>query len=589
MRQVQARPALLGATAVLLIAGLLGAVTAVGPGPAGAVAVPGWTVPVAAPPGTSAIVNQVVAAERQITSLGAYVDAETYLKVAKADAAAAHRAYVRSVGELVAARAEVRRARVAKATATATVNLYDQALCELGIVEYTGIAVRDNLDLPSQETEVEQLELGNIAARDTGAGLQNAKSELARSIKRLHGARLAAAAAKVVVAHHEALLVAAKAQSAMSAKTLDRVRQWVLVPGKAPARPSVALVSLEGKLALQVKRAKLALLALATNPGAPATGIAAGIPSLTTTTKATTAGTTAAASGPTATRPGTTAKSKEPPPNPAVVAAVRQAEAFALAASGPGILGTSILSAAQIGGWFESTGAQANIMVPITQLVADYVEAGRLTGVRADLAFAQSVVETGYFAFPPGGQLTPKNNNFAGIGACDKCKHGWSFASPMDGIVAQEALLSQYAGMPRAPSLSSIAAGGVQGCCSTWMALAGVWATNRAYGFEIMSVYKQMLDWALSGEEKATGLVPPAPPPLAPATVPPAPGWLDSAERGLVPSAHLRYPRQHPVVVARHDEGFAVAARPRQVDIEGRAAVRALGPERGPAGLGLRL
>jgi len=201
---------------------------------------------------------------------------------------------------------------------------------------------------------------------------------------------------------------------------------------------------------------------------------------------------------------------------------IRQAALSGVAASGPSILGPPVLSAGQIEGWFASTGAQANAMVPMTRLVADYVEAGRLTGVRADLAFAQSVVETGYFSFPAGGQLAPKNNNFAGIGACDKCKHGWSFASPMDGIVAQEELLSQYAGLPPAPSLSSIGAGGVDGCCTTWMSLAGVWATNPAYGFEILSVYREMLDWALLGEEQETGLVPPGPPAVAPAGQPTA-------------------------------------------------------------------
>jgi hypothetical protein len=192
---------------------------------------------------------------------------------------------------------------------------------------------------------------------------------------------------------------------------------------------------------------------------------------------------------------------------------VRQAALSGLAASGPSILGPPVLSAAQIEGWFASTGAQANTLVPLPRLVSDYIDAGRLTGVRADLAFAQSVVETGYFSFPAGGQLTPKNNNFAGIGACDKCKHGWSFGSPMDGIVAQEELLSQYAGLPPAPYLSTIGAGGVEGCCTTWMSLAGVWATNSAYGFEILSVYREMLDWALFGEEQETGLVAPAPPP----------------------------------------------------------------------------
>jgi hypothetical protein len=50
------------------------------------------------------------------------------------------------------------------------------------------------------------------------------------------------------------------------------------------------------------------------------------------------------------------------------------------------------------------------------------------------------------------------------------------------------------------------------------MSLAGVWATNAAYGFEILSVYREMLDWALYGEEQETGLVAPAPqpPPTAP-------------------------------------------------------------------------
>jgi hypothetical protein len=199
----------------------------------------------------------------------------------------------------------------------------------------------------------------------------------------------------------------------------------------------------------------------------------------------------------------------------AVAGEIRQAALSGLAADGPQILGTSVLSAAQIEAWFASTGAPANTTVPITTLVADYMEAGRLTGVRADLAFAQSVVETGYFSFPTGGQLTAKNNNFAGIGACDKCKHGWRFASAMDGVMAQEGLLSEYSGAPADPALFSIGAGGVAGCCTTWMSLAGVWATNPGYGFEILTVYKAMLGSALLAEEQQTGLVPPMPPALS--------------------------------------------------------------------------
>ena len=73
------------------------------------------------------------------------------------------------------------------------------------------------------------------------------------------------------------------------------------------------------------------------------------------------------------------------------------------------------------------------------------MKAGRVTGVRADIAFAQSMDETAYFSFPAFGQDAPSYNNFAGIGACNKCKHGWSFPNAMAGVLAQQTLLESYA------------------------------------------------------------------------------------------------------------------------------------------------
>jgi hypothetical protein len=180
---------------------------------------------------------------------------------------------------------------------------------------------------------------------------------------------------------------------------------------------------------------------------------------------------------------------------------------------GPTILGPSLLTVSQVEGWFAATGAAPNITVPIDRLVNDYFKAGQLTGVRADLAFAQSVVETGYFSFPAYGQDPVKYNNFAGIGACDSCKHGFHFASAMDGIMAQQELLDNYA------TPSEMASGpesgsdnlGVAGCCQTWMGLSGVWATNINYGYAILSVYKLMLGWALQDELQEVGLVPGGP------------------------------------------------------------------------------
>jgi hypothetical protein len=43
------------------------------------------------------------------------------------------------------------------------------------------------------------------------------------------------------------------------------------------------------------------------------------------------------------------------------------------------------------------------------------------------------------------------------------------------------------------------------------VALSGIWASNPQYGYEILSVYKQMLDWALPRRLQAAGLVPVVP------------------------------------------------------------------------------
>jgi hypothetical protein len=169
-----------------------------------------------------------------------------------------------------------------------------------------------------------------------------------------------------------------------------------------------------------------------------------------------------------------------------------------------------LLTAAQIEGWFASTGADPNITVPVDRLINDYLKAGKFTGVRADIAFAQSVVETGYFSFPTYGQDPRSYNNFAGIGACDSCKRGFKFGSALGGVMAQQELLNEYATPSEMASGPGSGAGnlGVAGCCQTWMGLAGVWASAPDYGYAILSIYKRMLDWALQSELQTVGLTP---------------------------------------------------------------------------------
>jgi hypothetical protein len=179
----------------------------------------------------------------------------------------------------------------------------------------------------------------------------------------------------------------------------------------------------------------------------------------------------------------------------------------------PSILGPSVLSSREMAGWFASTGRKAHTTVTMAQLANDYALAGQQTDVRADLAFAQSLIETGYFSFPAGGQLTPKDNNFAGIGACDSCAHGWSFPDALTGVTAQLQLLDAYASPVQVPT-NLVGNVGVGGCCPTWMELAGTWASNVQYGIAIMTIYHHMLAWAIPPRLVAAGLLaPPRPPP----------------------------------------------------------------------------
>ena len=180
----------------------------------------------------------------------------------------------------------------------------------------------------------------------------------------------------------------------------------------------------------------------------------------------------------------------------------------------PSILSAPMLTAAELAAWYASTGHQSNATVPISQLATFYAKWGKTFGVRDDLAFAQSIIETGYFSFPTDGQLTASNNNFAGIGACDSCTKGWAFPDASTGVEAQLELLYQYATKTPLPKGSTDVVGGtpLNGCCDTWVKLAGRWATSPVYGQSIMTVYQSMLSWVIPLREQQAGIATPPPP-----------------------------------------------------------------------------
>ena len=77
-------------------------------------------------------------------------------------------------------------------------------------------------------------------------------------------------------------------------------------------------------------------------------------------------------------------------------------------------------------------------------LIPLYLSEGKAEGVRGDIAFAQSCLETGNFGFF-GSAVTLDQNNFCGMGVTSNGMRGNSFDTPQLGIRAQVQHLKTYA------------------------------------------------------------------------------------------------------------------------------------------------
>jgi hypothetical protein len=175
------------------------------------------------------------------------------------------------------------------------------------------------------------------------------------------------------------------------------------------------------------------------------------------------------------------------------------------------IVGPSRVTPAQMAAWFRAkTSSVYRAGVPLDQLTALFILEGNRAGVRGDIAFAQSILETRWFNFPSNGMLTPQQNNFAGIGACDSCVTGVTFASVQLGVRAQMQQLRRYAdpnsrswnigATPVWPLWATPAAYDVMnrthGWAPSWQSLSGTWATSPSYASSINALYNSMWNYA---------------------------------------------------------------------------------------------
>lgn len=170
------------------------------------------------------------------------------------------------------------------------------------------------------------------------------------------------------------------------------------------------------------------------------------------------------------------------------------------------VLGASRVSAVSMVAWFNTrtprpAGTYA-ATVPVETLAAIFLEEGAAEGVTGDIAFVQSIVETGWFRFS--GSVPATHNNFAGIGATDTNPAPAVFPDARTGVRAQIQHLRAYAD-PLAttcavPPLHNpcvdprFALVSPKGRAPTWNEFGnGNWASASSYAASILTLFNELL------------------------------------------------------------------------------------------------
>ena len=165
------------------------------------------------------------------------------------------------------------------------------------------------------------------------------------------------------------------------------------------------------------------------------------------------------------------------------------------------IAGSSFATQAQLVSMYKSTGNSFPSGVysskgcsSIEQFVQIYFEEAAAEGIRADVAFCQSMHETGWLKF--GGQVKAEQCNFAGLGATNDGAAGMYFDDVRQGIRAQIQHLKAYANtLPLVNDCVDQRFGYVnRGCAPKVTDLNGRWAVpGNGYGEKILSLVDRAL------------------------------------------------------------------------------------------------
>ena len=164
------------------------------------------------------------------------------------------------------------------------------------------------------------------------------------------------------------------------------------------------------------------------------------------------------------------------------------------------IMGKAKAAAGQMAAYLKKK--NPSVAQSVLDMIPLYLSEGEAEGVRGDIAFAQSCLETGNFTFS-GSAVTLEQNNFCGLGVTQRGKTGLSFESPQLGIRAQVQHLKAYASTDALineridPRFCYVTRG-----CAPYVEWLGQkenpqgkgWAAGAGYGEKILSILKAIME-----------------------------------------------------------------------------------------------
>lgn len=164
------------------------------------------------------------------------------------------------------------------------------------------------------------------------------------------------------------------------------------------------------------------------------------------------------------------------------------------------IAGEAVATAAQMVAYIKAK--RPSVEQSVIDMIPLYISEGQTEGIAGDIAFAQSCVETGLFAFPQETcAVKLSQNNFAMMGVTSTFAQGESFATPQIGIRAQIQHLKAYANAealvgacvdPRFKYVTRGSAPYVEWLGQQENPQGKGWATAKGYGDRILAVLAEI-------------------------------------------------------------------------------------------------